>query len=264
MHQFEFHRPTTVSGAAGLLSSHPEARLLAGGQTLLPTLKQRLANPGDLIDLSGVPDLSGIRIDGKAVTIGAMTRHADVAASPELARLVPALTHLAGRIGDAQVRNLGTLGGSIANADPAADYPAAILALSATVRTNRREIPGDSFFVDLFTTALEADEIVVGVSFTAPDQAAYVKMPQPASRFALVGVFVARTGADARVAVTGAAPSVFRVTEIETALSRSFTPQAIDGITVPAEGLNDDLHASAAYRAHLIPVLAKRAVAGII
>jgi carbon-monoxide dehydrogenase medium subunit len=262
MYNFEYHRPSSVGDAVRLLSLRPSAKLLAGGQTLIPTMKQRLAQPSDLIDLARVPHLDGIRLNGKRITIGAMAKHAEVAESTDVARVVPALARLAGKIGDAQVRNRGTLGGSIANADPAADYPAAVVGLAAAVRTNKREIPADDFFQGLFATALDADEIVVSVSFPLPEKAAYAKMPHPASRFAVVGVFVAKTANGARVAVTGAGPSVFRVKAMETALDRKFAPGSLDGIGVPADDLNEDLHASREYRAHLIPILARRAVAG--
>lgn len=261
MYNFEYHRPASVADAVRLLAANPEAKPLAGGQTLIPTLKQRLAQPGSLVDLSGVAELRGVKVGGGTVTVGAMTTHAEVAGSADLARAIPALAALAGEIGDVQVRNRGTIGGSIANSDPAADYPAAIVGLGATVKTNKREIKGDDFFKGLFTTALESDEIVVSVSFPVPEKAGYVKFPQPASRFALVGVFVARTGGGVRVAVTGAGPSVFRVPAMEAALARSFAPEALKGISVPADHLNEDIHATRAYRAHLISVIAGRAVA---
>jgi carbon-monoxide dehydrogenase medium subunit len=260
MYDFTYHRPSTLAEAAGILAGNPESKILAGGQTLIPTLTQRLARPSDLVDLSRVGELDGMAKRGDAIVIGAMTRHAEVNASAEVNRSIPGLAHLAGRIGDAQVRNLGTLGGSIANADPAADYPAAVLALNATIRTNKREIAADAFFLGLFTTALEPDEIIVSVAFPVPEKSAYAKMPQQASRFALAGVFVARSNESVRVAVTGAGPAAFRAGDIEKALGRSFAPAAIDGVAVPAAGLNDDLHASRDYRAHLIRVLAKRAV----
>jgi carbon-monoxide dehydrogenase medium subunit len=260
MYDFTYQRPATVADAVKLLGADSEAKALAGGQTLIPTLKQRLAQPTSLIDLGAIAELKGIALNGKTLTIGAGTTHAEVAASADVAKAIPALAHLAGDIGDAQVRNRGTIGGSIANADPAADYPAAIVALGATVKTNKREIKGDDFFKGLFTTALQDGEIVVSVSFPVPDKAAYVKFPQPASRFALVGVFVAKTGGAVRLAVTGAGPSVFRLPGMENALAKSFAPAAIDGITVETQHLNEDIHASKAYRAHLVGVIAKRAV----
>ncbi len=259
MYDFQYHRPTTVADAVKLLGDS-EAKALAGGQTLIPTLKQRLAQPSALVDLGGIAELKGITVSGKTVTIGAGTTHAEVAASAEVAKAIPALVVLAGDIGDVQVRHRGTIGGSIANADPAADYPAAVVALDATIKTNTREIKADAFFKSLFTTALGDGEIVVSVSFPVPDKAGYVKFPQPASRFAMVGVFVAKTGNTVRLAVTGAGASVFRLPGMEQALTKSFTPDAIDGITVETQHLNDDIHASRAYRAHLVKVMAKRAV----
>ncbi len=261
MYNFNYHRPSTVAEAASLLAGAEDGKLLAGGQTLIPTLKLRLASPSDVIDLSGIAELSGITVDGGTVTIGATTRHADVAASAEVTDAIPALAALAESVGDPQVRNLGSIGGSIANNDPAADYPAAVLGLDATVETHKRTIAADHFFTGVFETALEDDEIITSVSFPVPSNAGYAKFPQPASRFALVGVMVARTGGGVRVAVTGAGPCVFRVPEMESALSGDFAPGALDGIGVPADGLNADIHASAEYRAHLVGVMARRAVA---
>ncbi|HLQ86359.1 MAG TPA: xanthine dehydrogenase family protein subunit M [Salinisphaeraceae bacterium] len=261
MRAFNYHRPTSLEEIGRILGSATDASLLAGGQSLIPSLKQRLAEPSDLVDLGGVPELAGIRVDGGEVRIGAMTRHADVAASKELAQRIPALAALADSIGDHQVRNRGTLGGSIANNDPAADYPAAVVGLDATVETNQREIPADEFFVDLFDTALEPGEIVTAVRFKAPEAAGYGKFPQPASRFALVGVMVARYADSVRVAVTGAGMCVFRVPEMEQALTSDFSEDAIRNITIPADDLNTDLHATAAYRAHLVGVMARKAVA---
>lgn len=260
MYDFAYHRPATVADAVKLLGADSEAKALAGGQTLIPTLKQRLAQPTSLVDLGAIAELKGIKLAGKVLTIGAGVTHAEVAASTDVAKAIPALAHLANEIGDAQVRNRGTLGGSIANADPAADYPAAVVGLGATVKTNKREIKGDDFFKGLFTTALGDGEIVVSVSFPVPDKAAYVKFPQPASRFALVGVFVAKTGGAVRVAVTGAGPSVFRLPGMENALAKSFAPAAIEGIAIETQHLNEDIHASRAYRAHLVNVIARRAV----
>ena len=261
MYEFSYHRPASVADAAALLASHEEAKLLAGGQTYLPTLKQRLAQPSDLIDLGGIAELKGIKEEGGGLTIGAMTRHADVAHSAVVKRVIPALAALAELIGDPAVRNRGTMGGSISNNDPAADYPGALLALGATVRTNKREIPADAFFTAMFETALERDEIVTAIHFPKPDKAAYVKFPNPASRYSMVGVFVARTGGGVRVAVTGAGPTAFRWVDAENALAASYSPVAIDGLSVDAGDLNADLHASADYRAHLMKVIAKRAVA---
>lgn len=261
MYQFNYHRPTSLADAEKLFSGADDPKFLSGGHTLIPTLKQRLASPSDLIDLTGIKDLAGITVSGTTVTIGAATRHADVAASADVRKAIPALADLAGWIGDPLVRHRGTLGGSIANADPSADYPAAIVALGATIHTNKRVIAGEAFFTGMFETALEPGEIVTKVAFPAAERAAYEKFRNPASRYAMVGVFVAKTAGGVRVAVTGAAPSVFRQAEMEAALTKSFTPDAVAGIKVSADGLNADLHATAQYRAHLVTVMAKRAVA---
>jgi carbon-monoxide dehydrogenase medium subunit len=261
MYQFNYHRPASLADAEKLFSGADDPKFLSGGHTLIPTLKQRLASPSDLIDLTGIKDLSGITVAGGTVTIGAATRHADVAASADVRKAIPALADLAGWIGDPLVRHRGTLGGSIANADPSADYPAAIVALGATVHTNKRAIAGEAFFTGMFETALETGEIVTKVAFPSAERAAYEKFRNPASRYAMVGVFVAKTANGVRVAVTGAAPSVFRQAEMEAALTKSFTPDAVAGIKVSADGLNADLHATAEYRAHLVTVMAKRAVA---
>ena len=260
MYDFNYHRPKSLAEAARLLAGNDEAKLVAGGMTLIPTLKQRLARPTDLVDLAAIAELKGIKRDGDAVVIGAMTLHADVAASAEVKKAIPALAHLADLIGDPQVRNRGTLGGSISNADPAADYPAGVVGLGATVVTNNRKIAADEFFKRLFETALEPGEIVTAVSFPIPEKAGYAKFPNPASRYAVVGVFVARTGGGVRVAVTGAGASVFRAKDMEAALAKDFSPKALDGVKVTAKGLNSDIHASAEYRAHLVGVMAKRAV----
>ena len=261
MYEFNYHRPGTLEAAAGALGAAADGRVLAGGQTLIPTLKQRLASPSDVVDLGGIAGLQGVVGEGDAIVVGAMTRHADVASSPEVRDAIPALAALADGIGDPQVRNAGTLGGSIANADPAADYPAAVVGLGAEVRTDRRTIAGDDFFTGLFETALEDGEIVVSVRFPVPRRAAYMKFPNPASRYAIVGVMAAETGGGVRVAVTGAGDRVFRVGAMEAALAGSFRADAIAGIAVPADGLNEDIHASAEYRAHLVGVMARRAVA---
>lgn len=261
MYNFDYHKPKSLADAVAALKKASDGKLIAGGQTLIPTLKQRLAQPSDLIDLSGVAELRGIKVEGKTVTIGAMTKHGEVASSAEVAKAIPALHDMAKLIGDPQVRNMGTLGGSIANADPAADYPAAIVALNATIKTNERSISADDFFKGIFTTALKEGEVIVSVSFPVPDKAAYQKFRHPASRFALVGVFVAKTGNDVRVAVTGAGPSVFRVKAMEEALAKNWSPDAVANVKVPASGLNSDIHGSADYRAHLVTVMAKRAVA---
>ena len=261
MYAFQYHRPTSLADAAAGLAANEEAKLVAGGMTLIPTMKQRLAAPSDLIDLGGIGELQGILVDrGSGVVVKAMTPHAAVAGSKEVQAEIPALAHLAGHIGDPQVRNRGTIGGSIANNDPAADYPAAVLGLGATVKTNRREIAADDFFTGMFETALEPGEIVTAVRFPKPERAGYAKFPNPASRYPIVGVFVAKTAAGVRVAVTGAGPCVFRSKELEQALTASFTPEAVDGVSIPADDLNSDIHASADYRAHLVKVMAKRAV----
>ena len=261
MYAFNYHRPDTLKAVTAALAAADDGRLLAGGQTLIPTLKQRLASPSDVIDLASVPGLGGVSREGDAIVVGAMARHAEVAASSDVQDAIPALASLADGIGDPQVRNCGTLGGSIANADPAADYPAAVVALDATVRTDRRTIAGDDFFTGLFETALEDGEIVVSASFPIPHRAAYVKFPNPASRYAIVGVMVAETGSGIRVAVTGAGDRVFRVGAMEAALAADFSADAIGDISIPPDGLNEDIHASAEYRAHLVGVMARRAVA---
>jgi carbon-monoxide dehydrogenase medium subunit len=264
MYAFDYRRPKSLNEAAQVLASMPGAKVLAGGQTLLPTMKQRLAQPECLIDLSGLAELGRITAAPDALTIFAMTTHAAVAESAEVKKSLPGLAALAEGIGDPHVRNCGTIGGSIANNDPAADYPAALLALGATVETSKRKVPADGFFTGLFATALAADEIVTAVNFPLPARFAYAKFPNPASRYALVGVAVGQRGADVRVAVTGAGSSgVFRVPAMETALKASFSPKALDGITVGVADLASDMHADAAYRAHLISVMARRAVAAL-
>jgi aerobic carbon-monoxide dehydrogenase medium subunit len=262
MYDFSYHTPRNLADAVKALAASSDSKLLAGGMTLLPTLKQRLANPSDLIDLSGVAELKGIKADGAGLAIGAMTTHAEVAHSPEVQKNIPALAALAEGIGDPQVRNRGTIGGSISNNDPAADYPAAVLGLDATVNTNKRKIKADDFFKGMFETALDEGEIVTSVSFPKPEQAGYAKFPNPASRYAMVGVFVAKTGGGVRVAVTGAGPVVFRHRDMERALSTNFSPEALKDVKTDAEGLNSDIHGSAEYRAHLVGVMARRAVAG--
>ena len=261
MYNFDYQRPQSVADAAKAIAGKDEAKLLAGGMTLIPTLKQRLAKPSDLVDLGRIAELKGIKRDGNAIVIGAMTRHADVASSDVVKSAIPALAQLASGIGDPQVRNRGTIGGSLANNDPAADYPAAVLGLNATVITNKRRIAADDFFKGMFETALGQDEIITAVSFPVAEKAGYSKFPNPASRYAIVGVFVVRTGGQVRVAVTGAGSVVFHQKEMEAALSRSFTPDAVANVKQSASGLNSDIHASAEYRAHLVTVMAKRAVA---
>ena len=261
MHAFEYHRPSSTKDALALGSNKEEARYLAGGQSLIQAMKLRLSSPSDLIDLGTIKELVGIKVSGSAVEIGAMTRHADVAGSKEVQKAIPALAMLAGIIGDRQVRHMGTIGGSLANSDPAADYPAAVLGLGATITTNKRKIEADKYFKGLFETALEPGELLTSVSFPVPKRAAYMKFKNPASRFALVGVFVADFGGGkVRVAVTGAGPCAFRQAEMEKALASKFAPDAVANIKVKQDGLNNDLHASPEYRAHLITVMAKRAV----
>jgi carbon-monoxide dehydrogenase medium subunit len=260
MYEFTYHKAASLEDAAKQLGNE-DAKLVAGGMTLIPTLKQRLAKPSDLVDLGSIPSLKGIKEEAGGVTIGAMTRHVEVLRSDIVKRVIPALSNLAGLIGDPAVRNRGTIGGSISNNDPAADYPSAVVALGATVVTTKREIAGDDFFTGLFETALGQDEIVTAVKFPKPQAAAYQKFKNPASRYAIVGVFVARTGSGVRVAVTGAGPCVFRVPEMEAALAKSFSADAIKDIAIPDDGLNTDIHASAEYRAHLVNVMARRAVA---
>jgi carbon-monoxide dehydrogenase medium subunit len=254
-------RPRDLAEAVQMLSSGEEAQLISGGQTLIPSIKHGLARPAALVDLARIEALRGIRMEGNALVIGAMTTHAEVAASRVVRQALPALAELAGEIADRMVRNMGTLGGSVANNDPAADYPAALLALGATVVTDRREIAAADFFVDMFTTALQAGEIVVAVRFPPAEAAAYAKFRNPASRYAIVGAFVARNGKEVRVAITGAAGVVFRFTEMERALAASFTAAAAEGVTLSPDGLNGDIHASAAYRAQLATVMSARAVA---
>jgi len=260
MYEFHYQRATTIGDALDRLSGSADGRYLAGGQTLLAAMKLRLAAPSDLVDLAAIPELHGVCMDGDTVVIGAMTTHAAVAASPEVQRSIPALAGLAAGIGDRMVRNMGTIGGSIANNDPAADYPAAAVGLGATIVTHQRRIAAGDFFTGMYETALQPGELLTSVWFPTPLRAGYAKFPNPASRYALVGVFVAQTAAGVRVAVTGAGPSVFRVPAMEAALDASFTPEAVRGVHVPADELNGDMHASADYRAHLIGVMAGRAV----
>jgi carbon-monoxide dehydrogenase medium subunit len=260
MYDFAYHRPTTLADAVKLISEAEDGQLLSGGMTLVPTMKQRLASPSDIIDLSGLNN-SGIEVMAAKVRVKAGTAHAEVTSNADLRTAIPALAALAGGIGDAHVRNRGTIGGSIANNDPAADYPAALVALDATVVTSKREIAAEKFFTGLFETALARDEIVTAVEFAIPERAGYAKFPNPASRYAMVGVFVADFGKEVRVAVTGAGPCVFRQTAMEKALKADFSPAAAAGVKTSASGLNDDMHASADYRAHLVGVMASRAVA---
>lgn len=259
MYAFTLDKPASLADAQKAAAGG--AKPLAGGQTLLASMKLRLSDPGTLVDLGGVKELAGIRREGNALVIGAMTRHIDVATSAEVAAAIPALTHLAGHIGDKQVRAMGTMGGSVANNDPAACYPSAVLGLGATVHTTKRKIGADDFFQGMFSTALEDGELITAISFPIPKKAAYVKFNQPASRFALIGVFVAQTDGGVRVAVTGAGNGVFRHAGLEAALNASFTPQSAASVKISADDCSADLHASAAYRANLISVLTQRAVA---
>ena len=261
MKPFQFHRPGSVADAVALVKKASQGKFLAGGQSLLPVLKLEMAEPSDLVSLAKLADLKGIRTEPGKVLVGALTTHAEVAESAEVKKTIPGLAKLAETIGDAQVRNRGTIGGSIAHADPAADYPAAILALGATIKTDRRSIAADDFFTGRFQTALAPDELISAVHFAVPERAAYVKFASHASKFALVGVMVAKTAAGVRVAVTGAGAKAFRVPEMEKALTAKFAPDAIAGIKVPHGDLLNDIEASAEYRAHLVGVMAARAVA---
>ncbi len=259
MYAFTFERPVATADAAKLAAAG--AKVLAGGQTLLASMKLRLADPGQLVDLGGIAELAGVKMEGNNVVIGAMTRHADVATNADVLKAIPALADLASHIGDRQVRAMGTMGGSVANNDPAACYPSAVLGLGATVHTNQRKIAADDFFQGMFTTALEDGELITAISFPAARKAAYIKFKQPASRFALIGVFVAQTDSGVRVAITGGGNGVFRHAGLEAALNKSFTPEAAAAVKIDASELSADLHASAAYRANLISVVTQRAVA---
>ena len=262
MYETNYHRPSSVESAVELLKANPDAQPLAGGQTLIPTMKSRLAAPSDLVDLRHIEALRGVRQDGARITIGAATTHAEVASDAVLQSACPGLARLAAHIGDPHVRHMGTLGGSVANNDPAADYPSAMLALDATIHTSARDIKADDFFVGMFETALDEGEIITAISFEPPEKAAYAKFPNPASLYAMTGVFVAKHASGARVAVTGAgSDGVFRQGDMEAALSADWSAAALEGVEVSAEGLMEDLHASAAYRASLIKTMAKRAVA---
>jgi len=263
MNGFDYHRPETLEAAVAARAGAPDSAYLAGGMTLIPTLKQGLAEPSDLIDLAAVAGLAGIGLEGERLTIGAMTRHADVAASAEVQRAIPALAYLASEIGDAQVRNRGTLGGSLANSDPAADYPAAVIALGARIVTDRRTMAADDYFKGLFETALEPGELIRAVEFPVPRRAAYRKFRHPASRYAVAGVFVAEIGEGIRVGVTGAGPCAFRWTALETALAGKPAPAAAETAPLDFRRFNADLHASAEYRAQLVRVMARRALADL-
>jgi carbon-monoxide dehydrogenase medium subunit len=261
MYDFTHHRPASVDDAVKAISGADDGKIMAGGMTLIPTMKQRLASPSDIVDLGRIAALKGIKEEGGSLVIGAMTTHATVAADATVQKKIPALAALADGIGDPQVRNRGTIGGSIANNDPAADYPAGLVGLGATVHTTKRQIPADDFFTGLFETALAEDEIVTAVAFPIPEKAAYMKFANPASRYAIVGVMVSKGPAGVRVAVTGAAPCVYRLGEAESALGGKFSADAVAGVKVSADGLNSDLHASSEYRANLVSVMLKRAVA---
>jgi carbon-monoxide dehydrogenase medium subunit len=260
MYQFDYQCPNSLAAAKASLAAAEDGRFLAGGMTLLPTLKVRLAQPDVLVDLAAIDELCGIRQEDHRLVVGAMSKHDEVARSATVADALPVLATVAGGIGDPQVRNRGTIGGSIANADPAADYPAAVLGLAATVHTDQRSITGDEFFTGMFETALEPGEIITKLEFPVGVQAAYSKFPNPASRYAIVGVLVARLDAGVRVAVTGAGPNAFRVAAMEEALNNRFSAEVLDGISIAAADFNTDIHASAEYRAHLVTVMAKRAV----
>ena len=261
MYPFDYRRAGTVAEAAAALREDESAKLLAGGQSLLAAMKQRLAMHSTLIDIGSLPELKGIRREGDRLIVGAGEKHADVAASTLVAGTIPALSTLAGLIGDPLVRHMGTLGGSLANNDPSADYPSAVLALDAQVITSERSIAADDFFRGMFETALGTGEIITAVSFAIPQRAAYIKFPNPASRYAMAGAFVARHASGVRVAITGAASCVFRAHDFESALSRDFRPDAISGISLDESHMIADMHGSAAYRAHLAGVVARRAVA---
>ena len=261
MYDFQYHKPSSVAEAVSLLAADPDAKPISGGMTLLPALKHRLNRPTSLVDLGGIAELRGIRREGDAIVVGAMAKHYEVATDATLKAAIPALARMASTVGDTQVRNRGTLGGSIANNDPAADYPAAALALGATIITSSRRIPADEFFLGMFTTALEPGELLVAVSFPIPEKAGYAKLRNPASRYSMAGVFVAKGAGGVKVGVNGAASCAFRQTEMEQALTGNWSTSALEGIVQPADDLNSDIHGSAAYRAHLVGVMAKRALA---
>lgn len=260
MNNFRFYRPKSVAEAVAAMKGAETGKYLAGGQSLLPVMKLGLAEPTDLIALDSLRELNEVRVDGEALIVGALSTHYQVHTSPEVKKLAPALSDLAGHIGDAQVRNRGTLGGSVAHADPAADYPAALLALDAIVHTDRRTVPADAFFTGLFETALEPDELVTAVRFSLPRKSAYVKFAHRASKYAVVGIMVARFDKGVRVAVTGAGPKAFRLRELEDRLAQNYAPGALDGFEMSPDELTGDHDASAEYRAHLVGVLARRAV----
>ena len=261
MHTFSYVKATSLKHAGDLLAANADAKLLAGGMTMIPTLKARLAQPSHLIDIGGIAELSGIDVKDGKLTVGAATKHVEVAKSAVVKKAIPALSHLANQIGDPQVRNRGTIGGSLANNDPAADYPSAALSLGATIVTNKREIAADDFFQGLFTTALGADEMIVKIVFPVPAKAAYEKFPHPASGYAMAGSFVSQTAKGVRVAITGAGPGVFRWKEAEAALGKKLAAASVEGLNIDATDLNEDMHGTKEYRANLAKVMTKRAVA---
>ena len=264
MYQLQYVRAQSVAHARDFLIANPDAKLMSGGMTMLPSLKQRLAQPSHLVDIGALAELQGIELKGDRLVVGAGTNHYDVSRSAVVKKAIPALAHLASQIGDPQVRNMGTMGGSISNNDPAADYPSALLALGATIHTSAREIAADDFFQGIFATALDLTEIVTRIAFPIPKRAAYSKFAHPASGYAMTGVFVADFGSNIRVAVTGAGPGVFRWPEAEAALEKNFSAAALANLKVDAEGLNADIHAPAVYRANLVKVMATRAVEAIV
>ena len=263
MYSFTYTRAKSLAEARDMLARDQDAKLLSGGMTLIPTLKQRLASPSQLIDISRIAELRGITLNGDRLEIGAATRHVEISRSDVVRQKIPALAHLASQIGDPQVRNRGTMGGSVANNDPVADYPAAVLGLGATVKTAQREIAADDYFRGMFETALEAGEIITGFSYPVPKRAAYAKFPHPVSGYAMAGAFVAETAGGVRVAITGAGPGVFRWKEAEAALGKNFSVAALKGLTMPVAGMSNDLHATAEYRANLVEVMTRRAVASL-
>ena len=261
MYDFAYHKPSSVADAVKLLAADPDAKPVSGGHTLLPALKHRLNKPSALVDLSGIAEMKGIKRQGNALIIGALTRHVEVANSAEVKAAIPALAYMASHIGDNQVRNRGTIGGSVSNNDPAADYPAAVLGLGATIHTSKRKIAADDFFQGMFTTALEEGEILVAIEFPIPEKAGYAKLKNPASRYVMAGAFISKGPMGLRVAINGAAPCVFRQSDMENALGRSWSADSVAGVKQDADGLNSDIHGSAEYRAHLVTVMAKRAIA---
>ena len=261
MYDFAYHKPASVADAVKLLAADPDAKPVSGGHTLLPALKHRLNKPSALVDLSGIAEMKGIKREGNALIIGALTRHVEVANSAEVKAAIPALAYMASHIGDNQVRNRGTIGGSVSNNDPAADYPAAVLGLGATIHTSKRKIAADDFFQGMFTTALEEGEILVAIEFPIPEKAGYAKLKNPASRYVMAGAFISKGPMGLRVAINGAAPCVFRQADMEAALGRNWSADSVAGVKQSADGLNSDIHGSAEYRAHLVTVMAKRAVA---